>query len=301
MREAILRDIRTDFKMGKIIGSGHFGTVRLATNRKGTDDTVYAIKTIKKTRIQRDEDSLKREVRLMVTLDHPNIVNLFDLYEDVKYYHLIMEYCKGGELFERIIQIGRYTEKRAAMLMKQIISAVKFLHDNNIAHRDLKPENFLFESDDNDSILKLIDFGLSNKFCSKKGKVERMETIVGTPYYVAPEVLKGAYGPLCDMWSIGVIMFILLSGKYPFVGNTENEIFKKILTSDVNMSSGVWKTLSANSKDLIVKCLTKNPAKRINAKAALDHPWFTDNSNAEIHVDPEIIDNLRMYKATSKL
>ena len=230
MREAVLKDVRTDFKMGKIIGSGHFGTVRLAVSRKGGEGTTYAIKTIKKTKIQRDEDALKREVRLMVTLDHPNIVNLYDLYEDVKYYHLIMEYCSGGELFERIIQIGRYTEERAAQLMKQIISAVKFLHDNNIAHRDLKPENFLFETTENRSILKLIDFGLSNKFSSKRGKAEKMETIVGTPYYVAPEVLKGSYGPLCDMWSIGVIMFILLSGKYPFVGTTENEIFKKILT-----------------------------------------------------------------------
>jgi len=109
-----LKDVRSDFKMGKIIGSGHFGTVRLAVSRKGEEGTTYAIKTIKKTKIQRDEDALKREVRLMVTLDHPNIVNLFDLYEDIKYYHLIMEYCSGGELFERIIQIGRYTEERAA-------------------------------------------------------------------------------------------------------------------------------------------------------------------------------------------
>jgi calcium-dependent protein kinase len=130
-----------------------------------------------------------------------------------------MEHCSGGELFDRIIQVGHYTERKAAELMKMILLAVNFLHRNNIAHRDLKPENFLFENMEENAQLKLIDFGLSSKFSDKYK--DKMESMVGTPYYLAPEVLGGNYDHKADLWSCGVLMFILLSGKYPFTGETE--------------------------------------------------------------------------------
>mmetsp|Transcript_14511 Transcript_14511/g.14121 ORF Transcript_14511/g.14121 Transcript_14511/m.14121 type:complete len:173 (-) Transcript_14511:730-1248(-) len=166
----------------------------------------------------------------MMEVDHPNIIKFYETYKDNKYYHIVMEFCDGGELFERLIEIGSFSEKDAALIIKQVLSAIKHLHDKNIAHRDLKPENIIFEDNDTNKMkVKLIDFGLSKILGLNK---KEMLTKLGTPYYVSPEVLEGSYNKMCDLWAIGVITFILLSGTPPFNGRSELEIFNKIRCCD---------------------------------------------------------------------
>jgi calcium-dependent protein kinase len=164
----------------------------------------------------------------MMEIDHPNVIKLYEVFEDSRYIYLIMEECSGGELFERILkritEKNPYCEKDAAMIFRQIMSAVCHCHSSKICHRDLKPENLLFLNSSNDS-LKVIDFGLSRIFDEKN---HQMNTKVGTAYYVSPEILQGNYDEKCDIWSSGVILFILLSGEPPFFGENDNEIFRKI-------------------------------------------------------------------------
>lgn len=165
----------------------------------------------------------------MIQIDHPNIIKLYEVYEDSRYIYLIMEECTGGELFdriyERITQNNLYTEKEAAQIFKQYMAAVCHCHSQKICHRDLKPENLLFLNTTADSPLKVIDFGLSKIFTDNNNK---MSTKVGTAYYVSPEVLSGDYDEKCDIWSSGVILYILLTGEPPFNGPNDNEIYRKI-------------------------------------------------------------------------
>lgn len=187
-----------------------------------------------------------------------------------------MEYCTGGELFDRIVSAQRFTEKHAADIMNQMLSAVKHLHEHNIVHRDLKPENFLMNDTGEDAEIKLIDFGLSKRF-SQKDELEKMHTVVGTPYYVAPEVLKGNYDKQCDVWSLGVILFVFLCGYPPFEGDNNKEIFKNVLKTPLTFDPIDWDRVSDAAKDLLTKMLEKDPTKRISAQQCLEHPWFAMN------------------------
>jgi calcium-dependent protein kinase len=222
-------------------------------------------------------------------------VHLLAVYEDVKYFHLVIEHCSGGELFTRIIEVGHYSEDKAAGLMKMILLAVNFLHRNNIAHRDLKPENFLFEHMEENAQLKLIDFGLSSKFSDVTN--EKMKSRVGTPLYLAPEVLAGHYDYKADLWSCGVILFILLSGRYPFTGETEKELFFNILNGEVDYRLNQLNHISDTGKDLVRKLLTQDAKTRIDAATALAHPWFQEFHSYEINIDPSVIDSLKRFKA----
>jgi calcium-dependent protein kinase len=290
------RDIREDYHLGKVIGQGHFGTVRIA--KQITSNKKFAVKTIEKRKVLKDLHILKREVEILQTLDHPNLLVTFATYEDMKYLHIVTELCTGGELYDKLIRKTRYKERGAAKIMRQILLAVNHLHEHGICHRDLKPENFLFVSPDKKSDLKLIDFGLANKFGSRFEA--RMNTMVGTPSYVAPEVLTGAYGPQCDIWSAGVIMYMVLSGRLPFEGNTTNEIFKKIMTNSPKFSSKYWKNISHEAKDLITKMLSRVPTNRPSASEVLRNPWFQSTASQIIHIDPAILESLVNYKMESK-
>jgi calcium-dependent protein kinase len=176
-----------------------------------------------------------------------------------------MEHCRGGELFDRIVAAQRFTERHAADIMSQMLSAVKHLHGNGIVHRDLKPENFLMNDQDEDSEVKLIDFGLSKRF-SEREEVDRMHTVVGTPYYVAPEVLKGNYDKTCDIWSLGVILFVFLCGYPPFEGDNNKEIFRNVIKQPLTFDPADWNNISASAKDLVSKMLDKDPTQRISAQ-----------------------------------
>ena len=190
----IYTDIHKYYDFKQNLGSGHFGVVKLGISKLGNQQKV-AIKSVLKDRIKQELQNLQRELTILKTVDHPNIIKLYEVFEDEKYIHIVMEYCSGGELYDRIEKKKKYSEKEAAVLMHKLFHAINHLHTLNISHRDLKPENCLFDTRREDSEVKLVDFGLAARFSNEIG----MSTVVGTPYYVAPEILSGNYGPECDI------------------------------------------------------------------------------------------------------
>ena len=182
---------------------------------------------------------LDYEIDILKNLDHPNILRLYEVFEDKKYIYLVTEYCQGGELFDEIISRQRFNEKDAAVIVKQLLSAIAYCHSKKVCHRDLKPENILIDNKETLSI-KLIDFGTSQRFEDE----EKMELVLGTAYYIAPEVLKGQYDEMCDIWSCGVITYILLSGEPPFPGADDKEILKNVVMGKYGFTREVWKTRS---------------------------------------------------------
>lgn len=223
----------------------------------------YAIKSILKSKVSR-VDILKREIEILAEVDHKNIIKLIEVHEDVKYLHLITELCTGGELFDRIIAKsetpeGHFEEQHAAKIIASILDAIAYCHERHIVHRDLKPENFLFVSKDENAQVKIIDFGLSRHEAAGEGV---MRTKVGTPYYVAPEVLKKQYTKSCDMWSIGVIAYILLCGYPPFYGDSDNQIFDSVKAGKFDFPSPEWDTISEDAKDFICCLLKMDPSER---------------------------------------
>jgi len=261
----------------KELGHGHYGVVRKCQERETGE--WYAIKSIRKKKVGKI-DVLKREIEILKEVTHPNIINLHEVYEDEKYLHLVTELCTGGELFDRIIaktqsSEGHFSEHDAAEIIKDIIEAIAYCHDvKHICHRDLKPENFLFETQDEHSKIKIIDFGLSRH--EDTSPTHMMKTKVGTPYYVAPEVLNKEYDKSCDMWSIGVITYILLCGYPPFYGDNDHEIFASVRAAKYDYPSPEWDDISTKAKDFIDHLLLKDPKGRLTAANALDHPWFSD-------------------------
>eukprot|EP00919_Chromeraceae_sp_WS-2016_P010282 GHVR01024136.1.p1 GENE.GHVR01024136.1~~GHVR01024136.1.p1 ORF type:complete len:478 (+),score=95.70 GHVR01024136.1:115-1548(+) len=280
----------------KSIGTGSYGSVCKATNK--STGAVRAIKKISKAQVKNIE-RFKQEIAFMKSLDHPNIVKLFETFEDSKTIYLVLELCTGGELFDRIIGEGYFTEKMAATLMKQILAAVYYCHTHNVVHRDLKPENFLFLNKEKNSPLKIIDFGLAAYW--QPGQV--LKTKAGTPYYVAPQVLRGEYGRECDLWSAGVIMYILLCGYPPFHGDSDKEILTKVKKGKYVFNDQDWRDVSADAKDLITKLLAYEPKDRITGEQALNHPWIKNNAAyaADVAVNKNILDNFRSFRAQSRL
>lgn len=208
--------------------------------------------------------------------EHPNIVKLKATYEDSDNVHLVMELCEGGELFDRIVARGHYSERAAASVARTIAEVVKMCHANGVMHRDLKPENFLFANKKENSALKAIDFGLSVFF--KPG--ERFSEIVGSPYYMAPEVLKRNYGPEVDVWSAGVILYILLCGVPPFWAETEQGVALAILRGNIDFKREPWPQVSDTAKNLVRQMLEPDPRKRLTARDVLDHPWIQNAKKA---------------------
>ena len=268
------------------LGKGSYGKVYEVKNK--TTGEIRACKQLSKSNLS-NLKKFEKEIELLIKTDHPNIIKLYEVFEDDRFIYLIMEKCNGGELFDRIIihiQSNKmYTEKDVAKIFQQLISAIVYCHDNGIVHRDLKPENLLYinEGDEINNPIKVIDFGLSRNFDPKS----KMNTKVGTAYYVAPEVLEGNYTEKCDVWSAGVILYILLSGEPPFNGANDREIYKAISKMIYQFPYNKWKKISKNAIDLIEKCLVPED-KRISAKEVLEHPWFKkiDNEeNADIQID----------------
>ncbi|KAK4401306.1 Calcium-dependent protein kinase [Sesamum angolense] len=244
-------------------------------------------------------EDVRREIQIMHHLaGHKNIVTIKGAYEDPLYVHIVMELCGGGELFDRIIQRGHYSERKAAQLTKIIVGVVEACHSLGVMHRDLKPENFLLVNKDDDFSLKAIDFGLSVFF--KPGQI--FTDVVGSPYYVAPEVLLKHYGPEADVWTAGVILYILLSGVPPFWAETQQGIFDAVLKGHIDFDSDPWPLISESAKDLIRKMLCMRPSERLTAHEVLCHPWICENGVApDRALDPAVLSRLKQFSAMNKL
>ncbi|XP_047325158.1 calcium-dependent protein kinase 26-like [Impatiens glandulifera] len=295
-KTAYIRDLYT---LGRKLGQGQFGTTYLCTeNSTGID---YACKSISKRKLISKEDleDVRREIQIMHHLaGHKNIVVIKGAYEDPLYVHIVMELCAGGELFDRIIQRGHYSERKAAELTKIIVGVVEACHSLGVMHRDLKPENFLLVNKDDDFSLKAIDFGLSVFF--KPGQI--FTDVVGSPYYVAPEVLLKHYGPEADVWTAGVILYILLSGVPPFWAESQQGIFDAVLKGYIDFDSDPWPLISESAKDLIRKMICSRPSERLTAHQVMCHPWICENGVApDQALDPAVLSRIKHFSAMNKL
>ncbi|KAK7244764.1 hypothetical protein RIF29_39590 [Crotalaria pallida] len=291
--------LKEHYNLGVELGKGQYGTTFLCTEK--ATGKKYACKSIAKVMLLVDDDveDVRREIQIMHHLvGSPNVISIEGAYEDAVAVHVVMELCSGGELFDRIVERGHYTERKAARLARIIVSVVEACHSLGVMHRDLKPENFVFIDEKEDSTLKAIDFGMSVFF--KPGDV--FTDVVGSPYYIAPEVLLKHYGPEADVWSAGVIIYILLCGTPPFWGESEKEIFEEVLHGDLDFSSDPWPTISESAKDLIRKMLVRDPKNRITAHEVLCHPWIQiDGIAPDKPLDSAVLSRLKQFSAMKKL
>ncbi|XP_010675716.2 calcium-dependent protein kinase 33 [Beta vulgaris subsp. vulgaris] len=291
-------DVKMHYTLGKELGRGQFGVTYLCVDK--TSGQQYACKSISKKKLvtRADKEDMKREIQIMQHMSgQPNIVEFKGAYEDKTSVNLVMELCAGGELFDRIIAKGHYSEKAAATMLSQIVNVVHVCHFMGVMHRDLKPENFLLANKDENAALKATDFGLS--VFIEEGKVYR--DIVGSAYYVAPEVLRRRYGKEIDIWSAGVMLYILLSGVPPFWAETEKGIFDAILQGHIDFESKPWPSISNGAKDLVKKMLTQDPKKRITAAQVLDHPWLRDGEASDKPIDSAVLSRMKQFRVMNKL
>ena len=269
-----IADINNYYEFIKELGKGSYGQVFRCQNKE--TGNVYACKKMSKKKIK-NKKQFQTELNLLRTTDHPNIIKLYDIYEDNKYIYLIMEECNGGEFFDSLAKRAKeknmYTEKECARIFKQILEAVNYLHAHGVCHRDLKPENILFSNVADDSCLKLIDFGLSKVLDGESN----MKKTVGTTFYMAPEVIQGNYNEKCDIWSCGIILYIMLCGKPPFYSQDEDELKKKICSMHYNFDYPEFKKVSQDAINLIKKILV-SPDKRLSAGEILADPWIKENA-----------------------
>jgi len=295
------------YEVIKTLGEGAYGQVFKVMNKKTKN--IRAMKVINKLKACLDEDdenNLIKEINVLRSLDHPNILKIYEYYSTPRKLYIISELCNGGELFDRISKVKYFNEKVAAHILRQLLSAITFCHSNNVIHRDLKPENILIESENEKEeffTIKVIDFGTSEIF--RKNKL--LDKKIGTPLYIAPEVLNNQYNEKCDLWSTGVILYILLCGSPPFYGSNDNEIYKKITSGKYSMKGVEWGEISTDAKDLIKNLLVKDYTSRYSANQALNHPWIkkmkeaTDVKTMSKESINKIMGNFQSFSTNQKL
>ncbi|XP_063626025.1 calcium/calmodulin-dependent protein kinase type 1 [Cydia splendana] len=300
--------IEDKYVVKDLLGTGAFSEVRLIESKD--NGQLFACKIIDKKALKGKEDSLENEIKVLKRFSeqakgegeeknmfsHPNIVQLLETYEDKNKVYLVMELVTGGELFDRIVEKGSYTEKDASNLMRQVLEAVDYMHSQGVVHRDLKPENLLYYSADEDSKIMISDFGLS--------KIEDsgiMATACGTPGYVAPEVLaQKPYGKAVDVWSIGVISYILLCGYPPFYDEKDENLFAQILKGDFEFDSPYWDDISESAKDFIRHLMCVDVDKRYTCRQALAHPWISGNEASSKNIHGTVSEQLKKNFAKSR-
>ncbi|MCO5566896.1 hypothetical protein L7F22_020579 [Adiantum nelumboides] len=303
------RSFSSKYELGPEVGRGHFGYTCYASlklNGEFQEPTV-AVKIIPKTEMKtsRDVQDVEREVKILKALSgHSNLIQFHEVFEDIDRVYIVMELCTGGELLQQILDRGgRYAEGEAKTIISQMLSAVAFIHLQGVVHRDLKPENFLFKNQDKWPLMKVIDFGLSDYVRPD----ERLKDIVGSAYYVAPEVLEQSYGTEADIWSVGVIAYILLSGNRPFWARTESGIFAAITHTEPDFEEDPWPSISVEAKDFTEKLLKKDPQKRLTAAQSLGtvfklnrtHPWL--RGSQKVPLDMQVLTLVKSYLESSSL
>eukprot|EP00922_Rhytidocystis_sp_ex-Travisia-forbesii_P018961 GHVS01028159.1.p1 GENE.GHVS01028159.1~~GHVS01028159.1.p1 ORF type:complete len:518 (+),score=63.20 GHVS01028159.1:69-1622(+) len=286
-----------------VLGSGAFGEVLLCVDKATKAER--AVKIIKKSATLSETapaENLLLEVELLKNLDHPNIMQLYEFFEDGQNFYVVSEVYSGGELFDAIVDRQKFSEQDAAHCMKQVLSGVTYLHKHKLVHRDLKPENLLLESKSAHALIKIVDFGLASHFTPQQMLKEKL----GTAYYIAPEVLKGHYDEKCDVWSCGVILYVLLCGYPPFNGPNDAAIMDNVLRGEFQFDPPDWKDVSEDAKDLIRQMLTLEPQKRISSEAALGHKWIVETTSEGVTALESkdltgVLGSMRMFQKTQKL
>ncbi|XP_076465108.1 calcium/calmodulin-dependent protein kinase type IV-like isoform X2 [Babylonia areolata] len=278
--------------LGKELGRGATSCV-FKCEEKGTGVN-WAVKIINKNV---EKKVVSTEIGILLLLDNPHVIRLRQVFETPTQIFMVLELVTGGELFDRIVLRGTYTEKDAAKALSDILTGVQYLHRNDVVHRDLKPENLLYENTLQESKLKIADFGLSRIIDNEV----KLSTVCGTPAYCAPEVLQGKpYDKSADLWSVGVIAYILLCGYDPFFSENETEMYRKIIKGDYHFDEEYWGEITENAKDFVRKLLNVNPKKRLTAQMALQEPWVQGKATKEEEMDLAV-KNMKEFNARRKL
>ncbi|CAG9319541.1 unnamed protein product [Blepharisma stoltei] len=289
-----------EYEITKELGRGAFSKV-FQCIEKVTGNT-YAVKMIIKKQLSQEmltSTNKLQEIQVLKTLDHPNILKVFQIFEDKNHFYIVMEFCPGGELFSKISEKGHFSEKETAHIMYQLLSAVSYCHSKNIIHRDLKPENILIEEANGEITIKVADFGSSVFFQKHK-----IKGCFGSVYYVAPEVLENSYNELCDEWSCGIILYILLTGKPPFSGKSEAEILHNVKYGIILTDGPHFHKISEGARDLMRKLLERDVSKRITAQESLAHSWLQSYKALDFPTSDQILNiftQLSSFNASVKL
>lgn len=303
------------YALDKVLGQGSFGTIykaKVKAGQKGfhmdgdgtdtsetTDtDTCETWRAIKTVSSEMTPKRFEAEVRVQKQLDHPNVAKLYEVFQDQLKYYLVLELCTGGELFTKAVEAGgAFCENACCAYMRQLLSAINYLHGNQVAHRDIKPENLLLQSKAEDAPLKLIDFGCARTFAPG----EAMTTSLGTPLYLAPEVLRRQYGSKCDVWSCGVIMYVLLCGYPPFLAPDEQALLAQLEAGRFEYEEDDWEDISDAAKELVNQMLTLDVEARPEAAALLESAWFMDHGQkAKGTLPKDLPSRLRAFMAASQ-
>jgi len=284
------------YKLGKTLGQGSFATVKIGVAKE--DGSKWAIKIIKKSSLgPEDEEALRTEVEILSALNHAHIVKLKQVFDCAQNFYMVMEVCSGGELFDRIVEKEHYTEEEARKCIVEVTNALAYIHGQNIAHRDLKPENLLYNNPTDTAVIKIADFGLAKLLDANT----LMHTACGTPGYVAPEILEGrGYGIEVDMWSLGVIAYILLCGFPPFYDENQRQLFRQIRAGRYDYPSPHWDHVSDLAKDLVSSMLVLDPKRRAKTEDVLNHPWVCETQPSHQRHLPMFRDAMRQYNIRRK-
>jgi calcium-dependent protein kinase len=291
-------DIHKIYCLQSTIGHGYFSKVKIGYKRVEGEDSKYAIKIIAKSNVDKSRhDDFLNEVSILKKLDHPNVLKLYEIYQDYSNYYLVMEYLSGGDIFKKIQRMKSLQQNFIEKILYKVLCAINYCHSIGICHRDIKPENILFKDESENAEIKLVDFGLSKKFNTQVN--ELMHSFLGTPYFIAPEVINMKYDFNCDMWSIGATAFMLFTGHPPFPEKKREEVLNKIKYSPVNYEKEIWSIYSPQALEFVQALLVKNPKKRLTPEKAINHKFFK-NINKEINnnknIDISILQNMLNFE-----
>ncbi|KAJ5217073.1 hypothetical protein N7468_010081 [Penicillium chermesinum] len=283
---------KASYRFGRTLGAGTYGIVREAESNDGKK---VAVKIILKKNVKGNEDMVYDELKMLQNLKHPHIVSFVDWFESKDKFYIVTQLATGGELFDRICDYGKFTEKDASQTIRQVLDAVDYLHKRNIVHRDLKPENLLYLTRAPDSELVLADFGIAKMLDNPS---EVLTSMAGSFGYAAPEVmLKQGHGKAVDLWSLGVITYTLLCGYSPFRSENLTDLIEECRTGRIIFHERYWKDVSQDAKDFILSLLQPDPSKRPTSEEALSHEWLTGKTAGDRDLLPEI----RAYNAKARL